>query len=134
MKQYKDPSHDDLHVERVFKLAMIIANDEIRKGTEINLQIVQLAALFHDIADHKYIKAGTPKNLDADGNECPQALNAFFTSFSSILHQSTAKTICKIIQNVSYSKEMKRRGHGETSWHTQCKELHWYDIITNKAA
>ena len=41
--------HDWFHIERVYKNAMLIAEEE-----ECNLTIVKLAALLHDIADSKF--------------------------------------------------------------------------------
>ena len=45
--------HDYYHSLRVFKLSSEIANSE---GKEINLQVVQLAALLHDVDDYKIKK------------------------------------------------------------------------------
>jgi uncharacterized protein len=45
-----DSSHDWWHIERVLKLARRIASTE----GDANLQVVELAALLHDIADYKY--------------------------------------------------------------------------------
>ncbi len=41
--------HDWFHIERVWKNALLIA-----KGEDCNLEIVQLGALLHDIADSKF--------------------------------------------------------------------------------
>lgn len=41
--------HDWFHIERVYNNAMLIA-----KGEDCNLEIVQLGALLHDIADSKF--------------------------------------------------------------------------------
>jgi len=50
-KQLKnaESGHDWFHIERVYKNALLIAKEEV-----CNLEIVQLAALLHDISDHKY--------------------------------------------------------------------------------
>ena len=52
-----DCSHDVLHVERVRKLALRIARSESR-GTEIDFVVVELASLFHDLYDAKYLVSG----------------------------------------------------------------------------
>lgn len=44
-----EAGHDWYHIERVWKLSKIIAETE-----ECNLEVVQLAALLHDIADPKF--------------------------------------------------------------------------------
>lgn len=41
--------HDWFHIERVYKNAILIAKEEV-----CNLQVVQLSALLHDIADSKF--------------------------------------------------------------------------------
>jgi len=41
-----ESGHDWFHVERVYKNALLIAKNEV-----CNLEIVQLGALLHDIAD-----------------------------------------------------------------------------------
>lgn len=47
--QGAEAGHDWFHVERVYKLAHTIA-----KGENVNLLVVQLGALLHDIADAKF--------------------------------------------------------------------------------
>jgi uncharacterized protein len=49
-----ESGHDWSHMERVRKLAVTIAKSEIEKGRSVNLDIVELGALLHDIADHKF--------------------------------------------------------------------------------
>lgn len=49
-----DASHDWYHIERVWKVARMLANEEC--VPEENLEIVDLAALLHDIDDWKYQK------------------------------------------------------------------------------
>lgn len=44
-----DPAHDISHVQRVFNLAQVIAKDE----KEVDLQILELATLLHDIGEAK---------------------------------------------------------------------------------
>lgn len=51
-----DPSHDFLHVERVFKLAVHIGQEEAKKGVELNFEVIELGALLHDVEDAKYSK------------------------------------------------------------------------------
>lgn len=52
MKQY-DPSHDFLHVDRVRRSALRIAQLE-GVSAPADLTVLELAALMHDIGDHKY--------------------------------------------------------------------------------
>ena len=44
-----EPGHDWWHAERVCRLAMTLARSEA-----VDALVVQLAALLHDIADHKF--------------------------------------------------------------------------------
>jgi HD superfamily phosphodiesterase len=53
-----DVSHDFNHVLRVKKLANEIAKSEIDKGNKVDLQVVEIAALMHDVGDFKYQKEG----------------------------------------------------------------------------
>ena len=55
MKQYKDCSHDWSHVQRVRRFALEIAAAEIALGKCVNIQLVELAALLHDVGDAKFI-------------------------------------------------------------------------------
>ena len=50
-QQLKDSEggHDWFHIERVYKNALLIANEET-----CDLTVVKLAALLHDIADSKF--------------------------------------------------------------------------------
>jgi uncharacterized protein len=47
--QNAEAGHDWFHIERVYKNALLIAENE-----NCNLQVVQLGALLHDIADSKF--------------------------------------------------------------------------------
>ncbi|KAH9323461.1 hypothetical protein KI387_018100, partial [Taxus chinensis] len=51
-----DASHDAFHALRVRKLALSLATEE-RLPTD-SMEIVELAALLHDIDDHKYARDG----------------------------------------------------------------------------
>ena len=42
-------SHDWFHIERVLKMSL-----HIREAEGGNMEVIQLAALLHDISDHKY--------------------------------------------------------------------------------
>lgn len=51
-----DPSHDWYHVERVWKNACFISKQESSLLTNLSLDllVIELASLFHDIVDFKY--------------------------------------------------------------------------------
>ena len=70
-----DASHDYAHIERVYNIAMNIAQQE--KVGEEDLQIVALAALLHDIADWKYSGSETAGVEAAEaylGKDVPNAV------------------------------------------------------------
>ena len=46
-----DPSHDWYHVERVWRNAVHLAKEEEKRGQLVDMEVVELAALFHDIVD-----------------------------------------------------------------------------------
>ena len=100
-----DPSHDWHHVERVFKNANYILNQELKINPDLkfNLKIIQLAALFHDIVDFKYDHEQS-KDLKQVANE---RLANFFEQFK---HECTADEKCDIIEiilNISWRKELE---------------------------
>jgi uncharacterized protein len=49
-----DPSHDVAHVKRVANMAVVIANtDFVAKGKSVDVEVVELAAILHDVEDDK---------------------------------------------------------------------------------
>lgn len=79
--------HDWFHTERVYKNALLIAKHET-----VDLLVVQLGALLHDIADSKF----------HNGNETigPAKAKTFLTQLD--LPSKTVIHIVKIIENVSF--------------------------------
>lgn len=116
MRSY-DPSHDALHVWRVRRLASKIAQTEIEKhGKNIDLDVVELAALFHDLQDHKYVDGSAQQTSDND-------MVKIMTNGG--LEQAKADLVLEIIKNTSYSHEKKLRAAGTWGeWHQSCLELH----------
>jgi len=82
-----DPGHDWFHADRVRKLALYIAKKE-----NADLLIVELAALLHDIADHKFHNG----DEDAGNRVATKWLNRFK------LDPSIVKEIAYIIKEVSF--------------------------------
>lgn len=52
--QKAESAHDFSHIQRVHDLSLTLANAEIQSGNQVDLTVVQLGALLHDIADHKF--------------------------------------------------------------------------------
>ncbi len=86
-----ESGHDWFHINRVYNNAMLIA-----KGEEVDLFVVQLAALLHDIADSKF--------NDGDENIGPLKAQDFLYSLGIDTNSTTH--IVKIIANMSYSKSL----------------------------
>ena len=89
---HRDPSHGFAHAERVMTLA---SEMHVAKYGHSGVRLVKIAALFHDIVDHKYQQedgaASTQEIYDFVMNVCD--CNAFL-----------AEGVCYIINNMSYSK------------------------------
>jgi uncharacterized protein len=82
-----EAGHDWFHIERVYKNAMLIAQDEI-----CDIQIVKLGALLHDIADSKF----------NDGDEIvgPKVAREFLESQS--VAENIIQHVVNIIENISF--------------------------------
>ena len=79
--------HDWFHIERVYKNAMLIGEEEDCEGT-----IVQLAALLHDIADSKF--------HGGDETIGPKTARTFLESIS--VSKEVIDHVVKIIENISF--------------------------------
>ncbi|KQB36897.1 HD domain protein [Flavobacterium daejeonense] len=79
--------HDWFHIERVYKNALLIAREE-----KCDLQIVQLAALLHDIADSKF--------HNGDETIGPKTARNFLESEN--IAPKTISHIINIIENISF--------------------------------
>ncbi|PJR03083.1 HD domain-containing protein [Avrilella dinanensis] len=82
-----EAGHDWFHIERVYKNALQILQDE-----PANQEVVILGALLHDIADSKF----------HNGNEDigPEKADAFMTSIG--IDEEVKNHVVKIIQNISF--------------------------------
>lgn len=98
MKGYDD-SHSFEHVLRVKKLATEIANSENLSDKDIFE--IQLAALTHDINDHKY-------SVENETQE--ETLTKFFKDMLDI---ETMNNVIKMACNVSLSKEIASIGNAD---------------------
>lgn len=99
-----DPSHDYAHVERVYQTACHIVN----KGRdEVGcFEVVKLAALFHDLADFKYVSEN--QRLEDVARD---RLDEFFKQFPDFPPEDIQK-IHYIITNISWRKELEAREKG----------------------
>ncbi len=79
--------HDWFHIERVYKNALLLARDE-----NVNLEIVSLGALLHDIADSKFHQGNE--------NVGPQTARKFLESLH--VQDFVIEHVVKIIENISF--------------------------------
>src|SRR5690606_28698285 len=86
--QGAEAGHDWFHIERVYKNAMHIA----KGNTNINLLVVQLGALLHDIADSKF--------YNGDETVGPKMAREFLEEHN--IDGNIIEEIVKIIENISF--------------------------------
>lgn len=84
--------HDWFHIERVWNLTKTIAEKE-----KVNMLIVELGALLHDIADYKFHGGNTELG--------PRKAEKFLTQQE--VEETVINHVLKIIENVSFSAEQK---------------------------
>lgn len=82
-----EAGHDWFHIERVYKNAILIAQDEV-----CYIQIVKLGALLHDIADSKF--------NDGDETVGPKVARAFLESQK--VSEEIIIHVVNIIENISF--------------------------------
>ena len=88
--------HDWFHIQRVFKNTLLIAKEE-----KVDVLVVSLGALLHDIADAKF--------NDGDETIGPKVAENFLTELN--VNKKTIKHVIKIIENISFKNSLsKRRG------------------------
>ena len=106
MQSLEDCSHDFAHVQRVRDNALKIAS---KMSSDVNLLVVELAALCHDIGDAKYQQSITARHL---------LLECGYPS-------EMADRVQEIVDKVSFRKELKDiESHGyEHVMRNTCIEL-----------
>lgn len=82
-----EAGHDWFHIERVYKNALLIAQDEV-----CDIQIVKLGALLHDIADSKF--------NDGDETVGPKVARVFLESQN--VSEEIIVHVVNIIENISF--------------------------------
>ena len=93
-KELKDAEggHDWFHIERVFKNALLISKEE-----KVDIFVVSLAALLHDIAD--------PKFHNGDENLGPKIATQFL--IEQKVPKEIGQHVVKIIKNVSFKNSLE---------------------------
>ena len=83
--------HDWFHIQRVFKNTLLIAKDE-----KVDVLVVSLGALLHDIADAKF--------NNGDETVGPKMASEFLTSIG--VRKKIMDHVVKIIENISYKSSL----------------------------
>lgn len=86
--------HDWFHIQRVFNNTLLIAKDE-----QVDILVVSLAALLHDIADSKF--------HDGDETLGPKMAREFLTSLK--VGKKSIDHVVQIIQNMSFKNSLGRK-------------------------
>nr|WP_294899065.1 HD domain-containing protein [uncultured Pedobacter sp.] len=86
-----EAGHDWWHIERVWKTAK-----EIAKHEDVNLEVVEFAALLHDVADSKF--------HNGDEEIGPQKAGDFLTSIK--VDEETTEHVQQIIRNMSFKMSL----------------------------
>jgi uncharacterized protein len=85
--EHAESGHNWFHMERVYNNALLISQEET-----CNIEVVQLAALLHDIADSKF--------HDGDETVGPKVARDFLVSEN--VSEETISHVVKIIENISF--------------------------------
>lgn len=86
--------HDWFHIQRVFRNTLLIAKDE-----KVDILVVSLGALLHDIAD--------PKFHDGDETIGPRMAREFMDSIG--VPEKTITHVVKIIENISFKNSLENK-------------------------
>lgn len=92
--------HDWFHIERVFKNTFLIAKEE-----RVNILVVSLAALLHDIAD--------PKFYNGDETIGPRMAKDFLNSIQ--IDEDTITHVILIIENMSFKNSFDGQKNSSNS-------------------
>ena len=92
--------HDWFHIERVFKNSLLISKDE-----KVDVFVVSLAALLHDIAD--------PKFYNGDETVGPKVATQFLNKQK--VHATIIEHVVRIIKNISFKNSFDTASESFTS-------------------
>jgi uncharacterized protein len=90
--QAAEGGHDWFHIQRVFRNTLLIA-----RGEQVNILVVSLAALLHDLADAKF--------HGGDEKIGPKKADSFMRSLK--IPASDRKHVVKIIENISFKNSLE---------------------------
>lgn len=118
-------------VQRVRRTAVSLARSiaaatpEAKGTRKPDLLVVELAALMHDMLDKKYVTHELAANPEAFFLPLLSPQPGTSGETLDLASDGRASLISKIVDNVSWTTESKRRASGEWgAWHDNCVELH----------
>ncbi|SJX63221.1 uncharacterized protein SRS1_14045 [Sporisorium reilianum f. sp. reilianum] len=121
---HHDPSHDWHHVHRVRLLALSLTRTPEFTPHTIDLLVVELGALFHDLVDAKYV---------AGSATLSSALAGFWAALPApaLVSDEQRAVVEKIVAHVSWTKDERRRANAHPSaadtalqaWLDSCAEF-----------
>ncbi|KAI0833302.1 hypothetical protein BC628DRAFT_1485415 [Trametes gibbosa] len=121
-----DPSHDAFHVQRVRKTSLQLAriiSETLPEERRPDLLTVEVAALLHDVLDKKYVPAEDA--ADPYAFFLPFFEKAALDGGLDLVKDGRARTIARIVENVSWSTEKRLIAAGKIDkWYRECTELH----------
>lgn len=91
--QNAEGGHDWFHIERVYKNALLISKNE-----DVDIFVVQLGALLHDIADSKF--------HNGDDTIGPKVAREFL--FNINVDSAVIEHVVNIIENISFNKSLEK--------------------------
>lgn len=89
----ENTGHDWWHTYRVYKNSINIAKIEKEKGENINFELVEISALLHDIADHKFGYTDYDREM-----KIKELLNEINVDLE------IQEKVVQIVNNISFSK------------------------------
>lgn len=92
--QGAEGGHDWFHIQRVFRNTLLIAKEE-----KVDVLVVSLGALLHDIADAKF--------HDGDEKIGPQLAHDFLSELG--VKKKVINHVVKIIENISFKNSLKKK-------------------------
>lgn len=99
-----EAGHDWFHTQRVFKNALLLAKDE-----EVDVLVVSLGALLHDIADAKF--------HNGDERIGPRMAREFLNSIG--VEKDIVDQVCRIVEEISFKNSIGREKRAESSLELQ---------------
>jgi len=115
----RDESHGIEHFERVRVSAVELAEETLPLSSDARL-LLELAALSHDVLDHKYV--------GEDAEALRAAMEEALTTLAGI-NKDQVRAVCLVAENISLSKEL--RGELDVRGLQQCECLTIRDLVSD---